>query len=303
MVSSGLKKICWSIFVSALWSTAVALDPGMAASETIKISWDPSLVRPGGVVPVRVTPPTGLNKIEAISINGQFPLIQNRGGDHIALVGIASVFKGPVYNLDFKLFPPGDADPYLVDADLQLAVKMGQPARKQALSLPDKMVHLSETKLTQVQQNTRFLWKILSARTPERYWHDPFLLPVQGRISTRFGVRRVLNGVPKRPHGGIDIAAPKGTPIAAANRGVVVMAEDFYLYGKTVVLDHGWGLYTIYAHQDSIEVREGQLLERGQTLGRVGTSGRVTGPHLHFSSFIRGAKVNPEQLIEATSDL
>ena len=100
----------------------------------------------------------------------------------------------------------------------------------------------------------------------------------------------------------LPTAKGRGSTISAANRGVVAMAVEFYLLGRTVVLDHGWGVYTVYAHLDSINVLEGQLLEPGQFLGRVGTSGRVTGPHLHFGTFIRGAKVNPEQLIKVTKD-
>ena len=301
MEINSFRKSYWLIFLAALWMVVVSVDTGFTASETFKVSWDPTLVRPGSVIPVKVTASVELERTDAISVNGNFPLIKNGKGEYVALVGIASIFKGPVYHLDFNLFPSGATDPYILDADLELPVRTGKPARKQALSLPTKMVHLSEKKLTQVQLDSRSFWKILRKRTSERYWRDSFRLPLKGRISTRFGVRRILNGVPKRPHGVIDIAAPKGSAIAAANRGVVAMAVEFYLLGRTVVLDHGWGIYTVYAHQDSIDVMEGQLLERGQILGRVGTSGRVTGPHLHFGTFIRGAKVNPEQLIKATT--
>jgi hypothetical protein len=302
MRKNSLIKNSWSISLSVLLMVIIPLGKVLSASETIKVSWDPVLVRPGGVIPVIVTTPTELERVETISVNGKFPLIKNENGEHIALVGIASIFKGPVYHLDFHLFSKDASDPYIIDAELKLPVKAGKPARKQALSVPTKMVHLSEKKLTQVQLDSRSFWKILRERTPERYWRDSFRLPLKGRISARFGVRRVLNGVPKRPHGGIDIAAPKGSTISAANRGVVAMAVEFYLLGRTVVLDHGWGVYTVYAHLDSINVLEGQLLEPGQFLGRVGTSGRVTGPHLHFGTFIRGAKVNPEQLIKVTKD-
>jgi murein DD-endopeptidase MepM/ murein hydrolase activator NlpD len=302
MVLSRFRKYC-CLLLSSLWTIIFSYTMVSAFPGTINVSWDPVLVRPGGVVPVRLTAPVKLAKVEVDSVNGRFPLIEKNEGEYIALVGIASIFKGAAYHLDFNIYSRIDTDPYLFEADLMLPAKPIKKARKQALTVPKRMVHLSETSLTKVQQDSRSFWKTLMTRTPERYWRDSFRLPVKGRISTRFGVRRVFNGVPKRPHGGVDIAVPKGTPVPASNRGVVGMVEEFYLLGKTVVLDHGWGLYTVYAHLDSIDVSAGQILEQGQILGKVGATGRVTGPHLHFASFIRGAKVDPERLIKVTSDL
>ena len=97
--------------------------------------------------------------------------------------------------------------------------------------------------------------------------------------------------------------SPKGAPVKSANDGLVLLADDFYLSGKTVVVDHGWGVSTIYAHLDRTDVREGQEIKRGQIPGTVGTTGRATGPHLHFGAFIRGAKVDPLKLVEATKGL
>ena len=125
-------------------------------------------------------------------------------------------------------------------------------------------------------------------------------MPVKGRITTEFGVRRVLNGKQRSPHSGVDIAAKVGTPVKASNGGKVLLAGSLYLSGNTVVVDHGWGMITLYAHLDRIAATKGQLVERGDTVGTVGMTGRATGPHLHFGAFIRGVKVDPLQLIEAT---
>jgi murein DD-endopeptidase MepM/ murein hydrolase activator NlpD len=109
-----------------------------------------------------------------------------------------------------------------------------------------------------------------------------FVLPAHGRISGVFGSQRVLNGEPRQPHYGFDIAAPTGTPISAACAGTVTLAAEFFFFGRIIVLDHGHGVNTLYAHCSAVEVTQGQRVAAGQRIGAVGATGRVTGPHLHF---------------------
>src|SRR6266851_5639889 len=117
------------------------------------------------------------------------------------------------------------------------------------------------------------------------------------KVAPNFGKRRILNGKAGSPHGGVDFPAPAGTPVYAAQRGRVVLAQPLYFSGNTVVLDHGLGLYTFYAHFESISVQPGDLLGTGALLGRVGATGRVTGPHLHWGATVNRARTNPLQLI------
>ncbi|HED40135.1 MAG TPA: M23 family metallopeptidase [Chromatiales bacterium] len=120
-----------------------------------------------------------------------------------------------------------------------------------------------------------------------------FTAPVEGRQSSSFGLRRIFNGQPRKPHSGMDIAAPTGTPVFTPIAGTVTNTGDYFFNGNSVFIDHGQGLVTMYLHLDSIQVKEGDELKQGDLLGTVGATGRVTGPHLHWGISLNDARVDP----------
>ena len=120
-----------------------------------------------------------------------------------------------------------------------------------------------------------------------------FIAPVKGRHSSSFGLRRVFNGQPRKPHSGMDIAAPTGTPIVTPMAGTVTNVGDYFFNGNSVFIDHGQGLITMYLHLDRIDVQEGDILQQGDLLGTVGATSRVTGPHLHWGISLNDARVDP----------
>jgi hypothetical protein len=122
--------------------------------------------------------------------------------------------------------------------------------------------------------------------------------PVSGVISTRFGARRFVNGEPRSPHSGVDIAVPEGTPVRLPLSGQVLLARTMFLNGNTVAIGHGNGLVTVYTHLKKIEVKEGQWLRSGERIGAVGQTGRATGPHLHWGVRYMRARINPLSLFE-----
>jgi len=130
-------------------------------------------------------------------------------------------------------------------------------------------------------------------------WKKGFIMPLDGQISGQFGNQRIFNGVKKNPHTGTDIAAPLNTPVKAPADGVVVLAaKDYFFSGNMVILDHGDGLKTIYAHLNDISVQEGDSVFKGDVLGLVGQTGRATGPHLHWGAVLWGARFRPQSLLD-----
>ena len=166
------------------------------------------------------------------------------------------------------------------------------------LTVEERYVELNPEDQARAEREGAETSAIYDTFTPERYWSEAFVVPVEGAADGRnFGHRRVFNGQPRSPHSGADLRARTGTPIHAANRGRVVLAKGLFYSGNAVFIDHGYGLFTTYLHLSAIDVRVGDIVERGQRLGLAGATGRVTGPHLHWGVRIVDARVDPFSLV------
>ncbi len=144
---------------------------------------------------------------------------------------------------------------------------------------------------------------IYNTYTKERYWHMPFALPLQSAITSPFGSARVFNNEVKSFHGGTDFRAKIGTPIHASNDGVVVIAKERFLAGKSVVINHGEGIFSMYYHCSDIKVKVGQKVQKGQVVALSGDTGRVSGAHLHFGMLVNGVQVDPIDFINQVNKL
>ncbi|MCQ2444392.1 MAG: M23 family metallopeptidase [Mailhella sp.] len=153
----------------------------------------------------------------------------------------------------------------------------------------------TQERLTREAEESRLAYAL---RTP-RSWSLPFARPVPGGITSPFGGRRVFNGKPRAPHKGTDMRSPEGAPVMAAADGTVVLAGHHYFGGKSVFIDHGQGVVTTYCHLSSIGVEPGRKIRKGMELGRSGSTGRVTGPHLHFGLFVQGVAVDAMPLLSS----
>jgi murein DD-endopeptidase MepM/ murein hydrolase activator NlpD len=184
----------------------------------------------------------------------------------------------------------------LNDESVSIAFKVkAKKYPEQHITLKDKgKVQLSD------EDAQRAVAEIALIKQLKLHWQsssdtDPaFILPAKGRLSGKFGSRRVFNGQPRAPHAGIDVAVRKGSKVVASSHAKVLATGDYFFNGKTVFLDHGNGLITMYCHLDRIDIVENDVVQKGQRIGLSGKTGRATGPHLHWSVILNGAMVNPK---------
>jgi len=192
--------------------------------------------------------------------------------------------------------PPGQASVTVIRGGIGTEVALDvQPHayEEQRLTVKQSYVDLAEDQLARVRADREV---IDAALNNWRALDDPELelrAPVDGPRSSSFGLRRYFNDQPRSPHSGMDIAAVAGTPVLAPAGGVVSATGDFYFNGNTVFIDHGQGFVTMYCHLSAIGVEAGDAVTAGATIGRVGATGRVTGAHLHFGTYLNGNAVDP----------
>ena len=165
------------------------------------------------------------------------------------------------------------------------------------LKVEEKYVELSKADLARANRESKETEGIFAVTSNEMLWNEPFTVPIPGGTGTNFGHRRVFNGEPRAPHSGADLRATTGTPIHATNSGRVMLAKNLFFTGNTVILDHGAGIYSLYAHLSRIDIKRGDAVRNGQIVGLAGATGRVTGPHLHWGMRVQGARVDPFTLV------
>ncbi len=282
MRSVRLWRLCPLVLLLALPSIA----------EAIQVRVVPGQPRQGDVAVVFVSGAHGAREVEG-SVGGRPLAFFPYGEEYAALAGIdletkpgKTAWKVGVVDAAGS---PRKASGTITVRSRKFAV--------QRLTLPAHMVDLdpqSERRAVAEAGRLRTLYETLSL---ERLWRGRFTRPVGGPgLGVGYGSRRIINNQPRAPHAGIDFSAEPGTPVVAANRGRVALIADFFFAGRLIILDHGLGLYTLYFHLDGVEAAEGSMVERGQTIGTVGATGRSTGPHLHFGAQLRRARVDPADL-------
>jgi murein DD-endopeptidase MepM/ murein hydrolase activator NlpD len=166
------------------------------------------------------------------------------------------------------------------------------------LKLPKDKVDLDDKAAARWKAEQEAVRKALAEESAMRLWQTSFLEPVHGKRTGIFGSVRIMNGQARNPHNGEDIGAPLGTDVLASNDGVVRLTVDHIFSGRGIYVDHGLGLYSMYFHLSDVLVKEGDLIKAGQVIGKVGATGRATGPHLHWGMKVNGARVNPYALLE-----
>ncbi|MEK7365620.1 MAG: M23 family metallopeptidase [Candidatus Deferrimicrobiota bacterium] len=270
------------------------------------IAGAPALAATGGKVSIAVstrTPVLGDPVVVEVAANGAvdnlvlrwkdaaWPMREAAPGRYEGLIGV---------DLDDPEGPAVvAAEGFLDGARFRAEAKLTISARKfavQELTLPKGMAEFDKATLRRIAAEAAELSRRFSRVTPPR-WRTPFLPPVEEYRPTNFGSRRVINGDPRMPHSAVDIRLPGGTPVRAIADGRVAFAGEQFFGGRSVVIDHGGGVFSVYYHLQEFSVVEGKEIARGDRVGSVGASGRATGPHLHFGVRVPGGRVDPTRLL------
>lgn len=243
----------------------------------------------GEAVLVEVPAATDVVAVE-MSWQGEQISMARRDDEWAALVGI-----------DLDVAPGEYAVPFVfttTDGSVRVAEETLVVARgtypETHLEVEGRYVDLNAADQERAARESRRIAQIYDSRSEETDWLTPFAAPLPGAVGGRnFGHRRFFNGQPRNPHSGADLRAAEGTAVFAANGGRIVLAEDLFFSGNAVFIDHGAGVVSVYLHLSRIDVAVGDRIERGQTIGLSGSTGRVTGPHLHWGIRVLDARVDP----------
>jgi len=267
---------------------ALAARPASAAGLSIAVSTStPAL---GDPMVVEVAANGAVDNLVLRWKRAAWPMREIAPGRYEGLIGV---------DLDDPLGPAvvaaeGFLDGARVDVEAGVTISPRKFA-VQELTLPRGMAEFDNATLARIGAEAAELSRRFSRVTPPR-WRTPFLPPVEEYRPENFGARRVINGDPRMPHSAVDIRLPEGTPVRAIADGRVAFAGDQFFGGRSVVIDHGGGVFSVYYHLKEFPVAEGQEISRGDRIGSVGATGRATGPHLHFGVRVPGGRIDPTRL-------
>jgi murein DD-endopeptidase MepM/ murein hydrolase activator NlpD len=258
----------------------------------------PKLVKQGEVCFLKARGPISFKSVYGEFEGKRYPLgLGENNQDYEGLLGIDMDTKAEKYRIRFVAT---DGKGKGISETTSIQVTRADFA-VQKITLPRSMVELDPKTLERANRESKRLKALFQTFWKERTWKGAFIRPVEGELSGAFGTWRIINGQPKSSHTGVDLRAEKGTPVRASNNGRVALVDDLFFSGKSVILDHGWGLYSMYFHLSEARVREGDRIPKGAELGRVGSTGRSTGPHLHWGIILNGARVDPFSLLRSTA--
>jgi murein DD-endopeptidase MepM/ murein hydrolase activator NlpD len=254
----------------------------------LTVTTSAATANPGDVVVLTISGADAGDTVHVRAFERDLPSFPAANGNRRALVGIDLEVRPGNYTI-------------AVGADGRRATTTLRVDRRafatRRLTVDPAFVNPPASELARIEREREQLDRLWKNWTSEKFWQGAFEAPVPEPANSAFGTRSILNGEPRSPHGGADFPSPAGTPIKSPNAGRVVLADALYYTGNTVVVDHGLGLYSLFAHMTEMNVHTGDTVKSGEVLGTVGSSGRVTGPHLHWAVRLNGARVDPVVLL------
>jgi murein DD-endopeptidase MepM/ murein hydrolase activator NlpD len=267
-------------------------DDGTGATGPVGVAVAARALQPGELVVLTLTPPAGTDRLRVSAFGRTIPAIEVEPRAWRALIGL---------DLDVA---PGKHPVSITARSSKNTVEMiydlvVEPRRfaTRRLQVDAAMVNPPAALSARIQQEAAELGRLWDQSAAEQLWTGPFVRPVPDQANSIFGTRSIFNGERRSPHSGTDFLSPAGTPIKAPNGGRVLLARNLYFTGNTLVIDHGLGLLSLFAHLSAFAVHEGDVVSGGQIVGNVGATGRVTGPHLHWAVRANGSRVDALSLL------
>jgi len=283
-----------SLAVGTLWARGASQEP-----VTLSVGTQAPL-KPGGVALITVSSPQDLTSLTG-EIAGR-PVRFWPGASAREWNGLAGISLDAAPGSAALTIQGTTASGASATAHVPLVVERYRYETRR-LTVDPKMVNPPESELARIKQETQAMADAFAILTPERLWRSAFDAPVPGAPNSSFGRLTITNGKPAGRHQGADFRAATGTPVHAPNAGRVVLAQNLYFAGNTVILDHGLGVFSLLAHLSRIDVQPGAVVARGDVVGQSGATGRVTGPHLHWAVRFGEMTVDPLSLMSAVANL
>lgn len=297
--SGDVRRLCAAVALASMMQTPPAA--GLLGAQRGPAGTLPSIaalepLSPGGVGRLVVTVPADSSAVSATAFGDALHLTRVSPDRWEGLIGVDLDQKAGTYPVAVVV---RNAAGTVVGTEAALVVTPRRYATR-TLTVGGQFVDPTPTELERIRVEAARMAAIYSG-VSERRWAGPFVAPVSGPATGNFGSRSVFNGQPRAPHAGIDYRGAVGTPVMAPGAGRVALAANLFFTGNTVILDHGAGLFSLYAHLSRMDVVEGQTVTGGAALGLVGATGRVTGPHLHWALRLGRARIDPALALEALS--
>jgi murein DD-endopeptidase MepM/ murein hydrolase activator NlpD len=282
-----------TLALAALWILAGvafgAAHPNVSATKPIE-------VLQGEIAELQI-PSHGLSTVAGRLGKEIIPFYRKGDAAYAAVVGIDLEAKPGTVKVIVKDITDAGAHHEIAIA-LRIKPKL---FKKESFSVAAEFDSFTQEVLERIRKEQDEFSRVFATSAPQRLWEGAFVPPVSAEISSPFGYRRVINGTPRAPHTGTDLRVPTGTEVRASNHGKVVLLGDFFFSGRSVILDHGGGLYTMYFHLSEFCVEEGATVVKGDVIGLSGMTGRVTGPHLHWGARLNNARIDPFELVSKLS--
>ena len=276
--------------------TLILVPASLLSASSLQVSHQARSLAQGEAVLLSVASDIPLDRVTATVFGKEFQLFPS--GNGLLWKGIVAIdlaCKPGAYNVQVKGWK-GNSGPPAAAAAYNLKVT-GKDFAERRLKVDQKYVSPPQEEMDRINREAAVTKELFTLDTPEKYWVGDFIKPVPGGITSPFGRKNFVNDQPRSPHSGIDLRGAVGTPVKSPAAGKVILTEELYFAGNTIMIDHGFGMISYFCHLSAIKVKTGDMVTQGEVIGLVGSTGRVTGPHLHWTVKLLEQRIDPMSIL------